>query len=92
MSALKWPPKDKDAVLDYTVDWTAWLDGDTIDTSIFLVDDVSITEEFDTNDDSTTTIWLSGGTDGITYTFINRITTAGGRTQDQSVKLKVKER
>lgn len=93
--ALKWPNKDKDEVLDYTVDWTDRLAGDIISTSVFYIDGGSpddLIEMFDTNDDSTTTIWVSGGTDGITYSILNRITTTGGRTYDQTVKIKVKER
>ena len=49
-----------------------------------------ITKNSDTKTTSTTTIWLLGGTLGQTYEFVNRITTAGLRTMDQSVKLKIK--
>ena len=92
--ALKWPTKDTDEVLDYTVDWTDRLAGDIISTSIFYIDGSpdDLIEMFDTFDDSTTTIWVSGGTDGITYNVLNRITTTGGRTYDQTVRLKCKPR
>jgi hypothetical protein len=47
--------------------------------------------EGDANHTTTkTTIWLSGGEIGSSYTITNRITTAGGRTMDQSVRLVVK--
>jgi hypothetical protein len=89
MSALVWPTKDPDEVLDYKLDWTARLDGDTIQTSTWTVP-VGITRNSDSKTNTTTTIWLQGGTLGQTYEFVNRITTAGLRTMDQSVKLKIK--
>lgn len=91
MSALKWPFKDPDEVLDYVVDWTARLAADTITTSTWIVP-IGITDENEEQDNTTTTIWLSGGTIGITYEFVNRVVTAGGRTMDQSVKLQIKTR
>lgn len=83
-------PKDPDEVKDYSVDWEARLDeGDTILTSTWIVPD-GITKDSDSNTTTTATIWLSGGTLGTTYSLVNRITTAGGRTLDQTCKLKVK--
>ena len=37
-----------------------------------------------------TIIWLSGGTLNKTYDVLNRVITTGGRTFDQTVRLKVK--
>lgn len=88
---LKWPQKDPDEVLDYQIDWSARLGDDTIASSAWETPD-GITQDSDSNDDTTTTIWLSGGSAGESYTFTNRIVTDGGRTMDQSVKLKVKEK
>lgn len=93
--------KDPDEVLDFTGDWTTALAGDTIVTSTFpdFNADELVTEDFptpplvkdsDSFDDGHFTIWLSGGAEGATYAFTNRITTAGGRTMDRTVKLKVK--
>lgn len=89
--ALKWLPKDPDEVLDYLVDWSARLEADTIATSTWIVPD-GITADTDSSAAATTTIWLSGGTLGETYTLLNRITTVGGRTMDQSVKISIKAR
>lgn len=89
--ALEWPFKDPDEVLDYQLDWSARLDEDTIVTSTWVVP-TGITKDSDTNTTDTTTIWLSGGTTGEAYTLANRITTVGGRTMDQSVKIKIKVR
>lgn len=76
--------KDPDAVLDYTVDWGAWLDGDTIATSDWVVPD-GITEDAATNTTTSATIWLSGGTEGAAYRIVNRIVTAAGRTDDRTI-------
>lgn len=80
--------KDPEAVLDYHSDWTAWLDGDVITASTWTADP-GITIETDpphaaTHDDTTTTVWLSGGTPGTVYSVTNHITTAAGREDDRT--------
>ncbi len=89
--ALSWPFKDPDEVLDYEIDWSARLLTDTIVTSTWVVP-TGIVEDSTENTTTTTTIWLSGGTLGDVYEVLNRVVTAGGRTMDQSVKLKVKSK
>jgi hypothetical protein len=89
--SLSWPDKDPDEVLDYSLDWSARLVSDTISTSTWTVP-AGITKNSDSNTTTTTTIWLSSGVAATAYDILNRITTAGGRTMDQTVKLKVKER
>lgn len=90
--ALTWEePKDPDEVLDYQIDWSGRLDeADTIATSTWTVPDGLTEGAPDSFDDTTTTVWLTGGTLGTTYDLLNRVTTAGGRTMDQTMKLKVK--
>jgi len=103
--SLKWPAKDEDEVLDYSLNWFARLAGDTIATSTwFLPVGVTLVHDSDlirtggpTNEptewdqpDSATVIWLSAGTNGEHYALLNRIVTAGGRTMDQTVKLPMK--
>ena len=53
--------KDPDEVLDYSIDWSTWLDSDTISSSSWTVES-GITKDSDSNDTTSTTIWLSGGT------------------------------
>lgn len=89
---LNWPEKDPDEVLDYVIDWSARLAGDTITGSTWIVPVEGITKDSDTNSPTTTTIWLSGGSVGQAYTFTNRVTTLGGRTMDQSARIKIKEK
>ena len=88
---ISWPNKDPNEVLDYTIDWDGRLGGDTIASSAWTVP-AGITKDSDTMADATTTIWLSGGTHNTKYTLENRITTEGGRTLDQSVKILIRNR
>lgn len=83
--------KDPDAVLDYSIDWSDWLGSDTISTSTWEVDS-GITEDSNSNTDTVTTIWLSGGTAGKKYELTNRITTTGGRTDDRTIIIVVRNK
>lgn len=88
----KLDPKDPDSLIDYNIDWSKWLGsiGSDIITSSSWIVPVGITRTNDTFSGDLTTIWLSGGTLGATYTITNRITTLNGRTQDQSIKIEIK--
>lgn len=89
--ALTWPsPKDPNEVKDYGLDWSALLGDDTITTSAWSVDDAGLTIGTTSNTTTATTVWVSSGSPGVTYSLLNRIITAGGRTYDQTVKLKVR--
>lgn len=90
MAFLRWPFKDPDEILDYQVDWTKRLDGDTIVTSTFIIDTGTVVIDSDSETTTVTTVFLSGGTLAEENIITNRITTAGLRTMDQSVKLKIK--
>lgn len=90
--SLSWPFKDPDEVLDYSIDWSGRLSGDdTISLSVWTVPD-GITNEEEDKSGATTTLWLSGGSEGQTYSFLNRVTTVGGRVMDQTVTLKIKSK
>lgn len=85
--------KDPADVLDYTRTWTRELAAvvDTIATSSWSTDD-GITIDSDTNDDTTATVWLSGGTAGEEYAAVNTITTTAGRTYAKRITIKVERR
>jgi hypothetical protein len=85
---LVWPSKDPDEVLDYQISWASRLVDDTIATSVWTVPD-GITKNSDEFAPQSTTIWLKGGTAKVNYFIQNRITTVGGRTMDQTVKLNI---
>lgn len=88
---LRWPSKDENEILDYVIDWSDRLDDDTISSSAWTLPS-GITQSSALYDNTTTTIWLSGGTTGSTYDVLNRITTAAGRTMDQTVRIKIADR
>jgi len=95
--------KDPDAVLDYGEDWHAggnndgastdagWLQADTISTSTWAVSgpDSALVIDSDTNDTTSTTVWLSGGTLGREYTVTNHIVTAAGRADDRAITVTI---
>lgn len=88
----KWPFKDPNETLDYQIDWSERLDeGDTISLSAWTAD-VGLTASNPSATDTTTTIWLSGGTAGERYNVHNRVTTVGGRIMDQTMEIEVRER
>lgn len=86
----RWPNKDPDDILDYGVDWSARLSGDTLAASDWIVPD-GITEDSASFSASSATIWLSGGTAGQSYAITNRVTTAAGRQFDATVTIQVVE-
>jgi hypothetical protein len=87
----RWPPKDPDEVLDYGVDWSLRLAGDVISTSAWTIP-AGLTKQTDTKTNTSTTVWLSGGVDGQSYDNLNHIVTAGGRTMEQTVELRIKQK
>ena len=83
--------KDPDAVLDYGFDWSEWLGTDTIATSTWAAD-TGITIDSETETTTTTTVWLSGGTIDAEYEILNEIVTAGGRTENRTLTIKIADR
>lgn len=84
-------PKDPNDVIDYDLDWSKWLrDGDTILVSDWIVP-AGITMNSETSTNTSSKIWLSGGTAGQSYSLTNRITTAQGRQKDRTITIRVKE-
>ena len=84
--------KDPDAVLDFAVDWSEWIEGqDTIVTSVWESPDGLTTADPDL-DGAKATIWLSGGVANMTYRVVNRVTTSAGRVDDRTLRVRVAER
>lgn len=67
--------KDPDAVKDYSLDWSEWLDGDEISSSGWTAPS-GLTVVSSAQVGTVMTVWLSGGVAGQTYKVTNRITTA----------------
>jgi len=85
--------QDPDAVLDYTIDWTLWLNTDTIVASTYTVDPVGgLTIDFESYDTTGTVVWLSAGDRGRKYRVINHITTAQGRETDRTILVEIQDK
>lgn len=82
--------KDPDANLDYVFDWSLWLAGDTIASASVTV--AGATKGATTNTTTAVTQWVSGGTAGQTATVACKITTAAGRIDERTIRLKVQAR
>ena len=80
--------KDPQAKLDYHIDWSLFLGSDTISTSVWTVPD-GITKVSDSNTSTISTIWVSGGTLGVEYSLVCHITTAAGRQDDRTVRIRI---
>jgi hypothetical protein len=80
--------KDPDATLDYSVDWSEWLSGDTIVSSEWFAEP-GITIVRASNTTQIATVWLSNGSNRAFYIVTNRITTAAGRIDERSIKISV---
>lgn len=103
--SLKWPNKDPDEVLDYSVDWSRWLNGATLTGVTWYVDNDSDVKTEITNgatvngiqrvsattSGGTTTIYLGLGTANKEYKFYCKITDSTGSTAERVIKLRVKE-
>jgi len=96
-------PKAAEAVLEWYFDWKAltngsgatnWLaDGETI-TSYEVVVPVGLTLDSHASINGATVVraWLSGGVDGQDYRVTCRITTSAGRTDERSMRIRVRPR
>lgn len=75
-------------VLKFTVNWTDWLDGDTISTVTWTLDS-GITKSSETNTTTSASVLISSGTVGATYEVMCKITTAAGLTGERTFKVSV---
>lgn len=88
--------KDPDERVDYGIDWrfrdddeivsSAW----TVQTGLTKVAD-PVTGIVDPFTSTRTTVWVTGGTAGSSYTALNRITTLKGRIRDKTITIRVKD-
>jgi hypothetical protein len=92
---LAWPPKAPGEVLDYDIDWSLRLNGDTILTSnyaIITTDGVAGSLAIQSNSFllTRTKVWVNSGTLGFTYVLQNTVTTANGDTMIESSSLPIR--
>lgn len=105
MARTKWR-KDPSAILDFKFDWAPltnnrdgatsdWLGPtETIISFTITISPVGLTEDSSSRTDSNTsvTVWLSSGTDGIEYEVTCQIVTSEGRTDERTMRIKVENR
>ena len=84
--------KSPSAVLDYLIDWTPDLaTGETV-TAHTITADTGITVTSHTATTTAVTVWLSGGTDGVTYKVTCHVTTSAGRQDDRTITILCRQR
>lgn len=104
--SYKWPDKDKDEVIDFSVDWSRFIGTDIISAVTWYIDDsegvkteVSDTDVVNgiqfiqgTNTDKVSTIRLGLGTNNVRYKVTCKIVTSAGLSYERSIFLRVKEK
>ena len=105
--SYRWPNKDPDETLDYSVDWSRFLGtGVTISSVQWFVDNESgvktlitggqvvnnIQNVAQTNNSTIATINIGSGTNNVEYKFYCRIIDSSGSQAERVIKLRVKER
>ena len=83
-------PKDPDAVVDFKWDWSRWLKTDVIADATVTADQPGLQLNSVTHDDKTVTIWTAGGTKDRNYLLTCEIVTAGGRTENSTITIRVR--
>ena len=106
--SFRWPNKDPDEQLDYSIDWSRFLGTATISSVVWSVNNssgvkttisggstvngIQNVSQTQSSDNQTATINLGSGTNNTEYTFFCRITDNSGSQAERSVKLKVREK
>lgn len=84
--------KDPDEVLDYSLDWSLWLEsGETVSTSVITVSS-GLNLDSQSNSEQKVTAVVSGGTAGVPYSLKSTITTNLLRTAVRRITIKVTPR
>jgi hypothetical protein len=103
--SFRWPNKDKDETLDYSVDWSRWIGSATISQVVWYVDNSSgvktaltagntvngIQNVSQTISGNVATINLGLGTNNIEYKFTCSMTDSTGSTAERVIRLRIKE-
>lgn len=94
MAALRWPKKDPQERLDYSLTWEKEMlkVGDSLFESYWRIEDDpenTLTTDANGISGNVTYIWLLGGTPGVTYNLVNTVHTDAGRIYERTVQLTV---
>lgn len=103
--SFRWPSKDKDEILDYSVDWSRWLAGATISSITWYVNDATgvktaftagnvvngLQNIAQTVSGGVSTINLGLGTNNVEYKITCAMTDNTGNLVERVIRLKIKE-
>ena len=103
--SFRWPHKDPDETLDYSVDWSRWLNGATISSVVWYVDDSTGTKTAltagntvnglqnvaQTISGGVATINLGLGTNNIEYKIYCNMSDSSGNVAERVIRLRIKE-
>jgi len=83
--------KDKDARLDYVFDWSAQMDADSdaIASTTVSASPTGLGLGSPSVTASTVQVYVSGGTEAVTYVIVNHVWTTGGRQDDKALALRI---
>lgn len=104
--AYKWPDKDPDEIVDYSVDWSRFLGTDTLSAATWFIKDTDGTKEELSDSEvvnglqfvngtlsgKVATARFSLGTNNVVYLITCRITTGDGLQYERSINLRCKEK
>jgi len=103
--SFRWPNKDPDELLDYSIDWSRFIGAASISSAVWYVEDSAgvktliaagavvngIQNVSQTISNAITTINIGLGTNNIEYKFTCRITDSTGSVAERAVRLRIKE-
>lgn len=106
--AYKWPDKDPDETLDFSVDWSRFIPNKTLAAANWFIKDADGTKQSVSNadtvdglqfvapslaaDDKVATARFANGTVGKTYLVTCSITTGDGLTFERNISLRIREK
>ena len=104
--SYKWPDKDPDETIDYSVDWSRFIPNDTLSASTWFIQDAAGAKEQVSNAEvvdglqfvqstisgKVATARFALGTNNKQYRVTCQITTGGGLVFERSIFLKIKEK
>lgn len=89
---IQWPNKDPEDIVNYGLDWTTWLAGDTIATAEFEITQGTVSIVSQSHDTTKALCRLSGGTLGELAKLVCTITTTTSEeTKQETCLLRIKE-
>lgn len=80
--------KDPSENANIIVDWSQWLEGDTIGTSVWEIP-APLASAANGRNNTTTNAWVDGGVLGEHYFLSNTVTTVTGRAGKRTVVLRI---